>query len=88
MFDDGTHVEFIYNKDSSAGAAAGATNIPKTRACEAKAREYFKVRSHMTPGIDAETSYGATGTQCPEYDPAENIVSLAEYTPAALHEAL
>lgn len=82
-FDDGTHVEFIYDKDSAAGAAKGATNIPKTRACEAKAREFFKVRSHMTPGIDAETSYGASGAQCPEYHPSENVVDLFDYRPAA-----
>jgi hypothetical protein len=52
----------------------GAFNIPTNKNCEAKAREYFDVQAHGTPGVSDPNGYAA---KCPEYDVASNIHPLA-----------
>jgi len=76
MFDDGTEVMFVYNKDSPEGNPEAAFNVPKGRECEEKTREYYNVQAHMTPGINATDSLDVDGTKCEEYDPADNIIVL------------
>jgi len=74
--DDGTAVKFIYNKDSAEGEPEAAVNIPKSRECEEKTRNFYNVMAHMTPGIKADNSLNVDESKCEEYDPAENVVSL------------
>ncbi len=69
-FNDGTHIKFINEPGSS--PAQGAFDIPANKNCEAKAREYFKVAAHGTPGIDA----GGFAESCPDYDVEAHMKSL------------
>merc|ERR1711923_177910 len=65
---DGTAVKFIYNKDSVEGEPEAAVNIPKTRKCEEKTRDFYHVKAHMTPGINATNSLTVDGSKCEEYE--------------------
>ena len=63
-------IKFINEPGSS--PAQGAFDIPANKNCEAKAREYFKVAAHGTPGIDA----GGFAESCPDYDVEAHMKSL------------
>ena len=69
-FNDGTHIKFIHEPNSS--PAAGAFDVPANKNCEAKAREAFKVTAHGTPGIDA----GGFASSCPDYDVDDHMKPL------------
>ena len=57
----------------------GAFNIPTNPNCEAKAREFFDVMSHGTPGV-VEDGYAS---KCPNYDVQKNLHPLASVAAGA-----
>mmetsp|Transcript_57848 Transcript_57848/g.141878 ORF Transcript_57848/g.141878 Transcript_57848/m.141878 type:complete len:184 (-) Transcript_57848:59-610(-) len=69
---DGTGIKFIYEPGSN--PPEGAFDIPTNRNCEAKARDYFKVAAHGTPGVTNPTGQADL---CPDYDVAEHVKPLS-----------
>eukprot|EP00284_Hemiselmis_tepida_P009993 CAMPEP_0174931798 /NCGR_PEP_ID=MMETSP1355-20121228/34976_1 /TAXON_ID=464990 /ORGANISM="Hemiselmis tepida, Strain CCMP443" /LENGTH=202 /DNA_ID=CAMNT_0016178181 /DNA_START=8 /DNA_END=616 /DNA_ORIENTATION=+ len=69
---DGTAIKFIYQPQSD--PPQGALNVPSSRHCEAKARDYFEVAAHGTPGVSDPRGSSA---QCPNYNVAANVAPLA-----------
>ena len=71
LFDDGTHVAFVHEPNSD--PVAGALDVPKSRECEDKVRQYFAVEAHGTPGVAAH----ASGSQkCPGYTVEDHMANL------------
>jgi len=73
-FNDGTHIKFIYQPGTN--PPMGAFDIPANKSCEAKAREYFNVQAHGTPGV---SNPNGASSECSHYQVQEHIkpVSLA-----------
>lgn len=77
---DGTSIKFINEPGSN--PPEGAFNIPTNMNCEAKAREYFDVQAHGTPGVTDPNGYA---TKCPDYDVAANIKPLSSIAVGVPH---
>ena len=71
------HVAFVHEPNSDPvappAAVAGALDVPKSRECEDKVRQYFAVEAHGTPGVAAH----ASGSQkCPGYTVEDHMANL------------
>jgi len=54
-----------------------AVDVPRNPSCEAKARTFFDVTAHATPGVDVETSLYTDG-RCPLWDPKMHMVDVED----------
>ena len=74
-----TGIKFIFDP-SGVGASTGgmaAVDVPRNPSCEAKARTFFDVTAHATPGVDVETSLYTDG-RCPLWDPKMHMVDVED----------
>lgn len=81
-------MKFVYDP-SGVGKRSGAraaVDVPRSPGCEAKVREYFEVAAHLTPGVDAATSF--SGSECSAYEPAEHVASIAKAAGAQVASAM